>query len=82
MIVRTASDADFIEDVRTLFNNDHDNSAGMGIGDDLGFWETYEGKLLKLDGETARYVRVYTNGNTSDPMNQFTENEVYGRPVE
>jgi hypothetical protein len=82
VIVRTASDADFIEDVQTLFNNDHDNSAGMGIGDDMGFWETYEGKLLKLDGGTARYLRVYTNGNTSDPMNQFTEIEIYGRPVE
>ena len=81
VIIQVADDADFIENVRTLFNNDHDNSAGMGIGDDLGFWETYEGKLIKVDGVKARYVRCYANGNTSDPMNHFTEIEVYGQSV-
>jgi len=35
VIVQVADDADFIGNVRTLFNNDHDNSAGLGVGPDL-----------------------------------------------
>jgi hypothetical protein len=30
--VQTADDPDFITNVRTLFNNDIDNSLGLGVG--------------------------------------------------
>ncbi len=35
VIVQLAGDKDFILDVKTVYNNDHDNSSGMGIGKDF-----------------------------------------------
>lgn len=84
-IVKCADDPDFVTNVKTLFNNDHDNSAGLGVGKDKEYIESNEGKLVdcsKADGGKpvkARYVRFYTNGNTSNEMNHFIECEVYGR---
>jgi hypothetical protein len=80
VIVRVSDDPDFIEGVKTLFNNDHDNSSGMGVGRDKAFVETNQGRLIDAKGVTARYVRVYTNGNTANDMNHFCEVEVHGRP--
>ena len=81
MVVQTADDKDFITNVRTLFNNDHDNSAGLGLGQDKEFWDTYEGKLIDAAGAKSRYVRLYSNGSTADDQNHYTEVEVYGLPA-
>ncbi len=40
VIVQTADDPDFITNVITLFDNDIDNSAGLGIGTDMHYIET------------------------------------------
>jgi len=82
VVVQVADDPDFIENVRTLFNNDIDNSAGLGVGEDMHYTETNEGKLIDTKGVKARYVRLYSQGNTSDDLNRYIEVEVYGRPVE
>ena len=34
VIVQVADDAAFTKNVRTIFNNDHDNTSGMGAGKD------------------------------------------------
>ncbi len=81
VIVQLSDEPDFIVDVNTVFNNDHDNSAGLGIGDNLHYIETYEGKLINAKGIKARYVRLYSNGNTSNDLNHYIEVEVYGRTV-
>ncbi len=81
VIVRVADDPDFLENVRTLFNNDHDNSAGLGIGQDLNYVETAEGKLIDAKGVEARYVRLYSNGNHVNSLNHYVEVEVFGKPV-
>jgi hypothetical protein len=81
VVVQVADDRDFIENVRTLFNNDHDNSAGLGLGKNKEYWETYEGKLIEAKGTTARYVRLYSNGSTADDQNHYVEVEVFGRPA-
>ncbi len=81
VIIQVSDDKDFITNVRTLFNNDHDNSAGMGIGEDWGYFETNEGLLLPAKGVKARYVRLYSNGNTGDDLNRYTEVEVYALPA-
>lgn len=81
VVIQIADDEDFIENVRTVFNNDHDNSAGQGIGRDLEYWDTFEGKLVPLKGQVARYVRLYSTGSTADDMNHYTEVEVFGLPV-
>ena len=82
VVVQVAEDADFVTNVRTVFNNDIDNSAGFGVGKDMHYTETNEGKLIDARGVPARYVRLYSNGNTSDDLNRYTEVEVYGKPVE
>ena len=79
VVVQVADDPDFIVNVRTLFNNDHDNSSGPAVGKDLHYIETYEGKLVDAKGVQARYVRLYSNGNNSNDLNHYIEVEVFGR---
>jgi hypothetical protein len=82
VVVQVSNDPDFIEGVTTLFNNDQDNSAGLGIGKDREYFEMYEGKLIDAKGTKARYVRLYSNGSTHrDPLNRYTEVEVFGLPA-
>ena len=82
VIVQVADDPDFITNVTTLFNNDIDNSAGFGLGKDMHYTETNEGKLIDAKGVRARYVRLYSNGNTGNDLNHYIEVAVYGKPVE
>jgi len=81
VVVQVADDPDFISNVKTVFNNDIDNSAGLGAGNDKHYVETNEGKLIDAKGVLARYVRLYSNGNTSDDLNHYIEVEVYGKPA-
>lgn len=81
VVVQVADDPDFITDVRTIFNNDHDNSSGLGIGNDLHYVETAEGKLIDAKGVQGRYVRLYSNGNNGNELNHYIEVEVFGKPI-
>jgi hypothetical protein len=81
VIVQVADDADFIDNVRTVFNNDSDNSSGLGVGTDREYFETYEGKLINAKGVKARYIRFYSKGSTESALNEYTELEVFGRPA-
>ncbi len=79
VIVQVSPDPEFITDVVTLFNNDIDNSSGLGVGTDKHFVGTSEGKLIDGKGTPARYVRIYSNGNNQNDMNHFIEVEVFGK---
>ncbi len=81
VIVQVSDDPDFIEDVQTVYNNDHDNSSGLGAGEDKNYVETAEGKLIRAGGVKGRYVRLYSNENSSNESNFYIEVEVFGRPV-
>ncbi len=80
VIVQIADNADFTENVRTLFNNDQDNSSGLGAGNDHEFFEKNHGHVVQTDGQTARYVRIYSNGSTDNEQNYYCEVAVYGIP--
>ncbi len=80
VIVQISDDPDFIADVTTIFNNDMDNSAGLGIGMDMHYVDTCFGEIFDARGIRGRYVRLYSNGNTSNDLNHYIEVEVYGRP--
>ena len=82
VVVQVSNDPDFITDVTTVFNNDIDNSAGLGIGKDMHYVETSEGKLIDAKGIKAQYVRLYSNGNSSNDLNHYIEVEVFGKPAE
>ncbi len=81
VVVQVSSDPDFIIDVNTIFNNDHDNSLGLGVGEDLHYVETHEGKLIDARGIEGSYVRCYSNGNTDNDLNHYIEVAVYGKPL-
>jgi len=81
VVVQVSDDKDFIKGVTTIFNNDHDNAAGLGIGKDKEYIETNEGRLIDPKGVKARYLRLYSGGNTSNDMNHYVEVEVYGTPA-
>jgi len=79
VIVQVSNDSSFKSGVKTVFNNDQDNSSQQGRGKDREFFTLAEGKLIPVKGVRGRYVRVYSNGNTGDDQNRFTEVEVWGK---
>lgn len=80
-IVQLADDPDFTTGVQTVFNNDNDNSYGLGVGNDFEYFDEHVGKLIRVDGKTARYVRLHSNGNTANDQNHYIEVEIWGRPA-
>src|SRR5215472_2780298 len=81
VIVRVSDDPNFIENVHTIYNNDYDNSSGLGAGTDKEYFESNEGRLIDAKGVKGRYVRFYSKGSTDGVLNEYTELEVYGRPA-
>ena len=81
VVVQTAGDPDFTTNVTTLFNNDIDNTHGLGVGTDKNYVEKAEGKLIDTKGVKGRYVRFYSTGNSGDEMNHYIEVAVFGKPV-
>ena len=80
VIVHVSDDRDFKKNVTTVFNNDHDNSAGLGVGQDKEYIEVAEGRLFDPKGARGRYVRLYSQGSTANDLNHYVEVEVYGTP--
>jgi len=80
VIVQVSDDPAFKKGVTTVFNNDHDNTSKLGPGKDKEYIETAEGKLFDPNGAKGRYVRLYSNGNTTNDLNHYVEVEVYGLP--
>lgn len=79
VIVQVSSDPEFKSGVTTLFNNDYDNTANMGKGNDKPYVESRYGKLIDAKDTKAQYVRLYSSGNTSNDMNHYIEVEVFGQ---
>ena len=86
VVIQTADDPDLILNVRTVFNNDLDNSSGLGLGRQREYIDDFRGKLIdaknkKGEPVRGRYVRLYSKGNTSNDLNHYVEVEVYGKPA-
>ena len=80
-VIQVSDDKDFLTGVTTVFNNDHDNTAGLGVGKDKEWIEVNTGKLIDTKGIKGRYVRLYSNGNTSNDLNHYIEVEIWGKPA-
>ncbi|MEM0964861.1 MAG: discoidin domain-containing protein [Verrucomicrobiota bacterium] len=80
VVVQVSNDPSFESEVTTLFNNDYDNSSELGKGKDKPYVESRFGKLIDGKGTNAQYVRLWSNGNTSNDMNHYIEVEVFGVP--
>jgi len=81
VIVQVSNDPAFKAGVTTIFNNDHDNSSKIALGKDKEYIEVAEGRLFDPKGATGRYVRLSSNGNTTNDLNHYVEVEVYGTPA-
>ena len=81
VIVQVSNDPSFETGVRTLFNNDYDNSAEQGKGSNKPYVESRFGKLIDAKGVTAQYLRLWSSGNTANDMNHYIEIEVYGHDL-
>lgn len=81
VVVQVSDDKTFSSGVTTVFNNDHDNSSRLGAGKDPAYIETFRGRVIAGGGAQGRYVRLYSNGNTTDPLNHYCEVEVFGEPA-
>jgi hypothetical protein len=79
VVVQLSTDPAFSDNVCTVYNNDHDNSSGFGLGKDKEYIDSHEGLLIDARGAEARYVRLCGNGNTENDLNHCTEIEVYGK---
>ena len=76
VVVQISNDPEFVE-ATTIYNNDHDNSSGLGVGSDLAYIETNHGRLIDGKGTKGRYVRLHSNGNTANDLNHYIEIEVH-----
>jgi len=81
VVIEVSDDKDFLSP-KAIFNNDHDNTSGKGVGRDKVYIEDYQGKLVDAKGVRGRYVRLWSNENTTDESNHYIEVAVYGRAVE
>ena len=79
VVVQIADNAEFNENVRTLFNNDTENKAGQGAGTNRQYFESNEGKLVEAKGAKARFVRLWSRGSTESALNEYTEVEIWGK---
>jgi hypothetical protein len=79
VVVQISDDKDFKTGVTTIYNSDVDNISGQGAGTDFAYVENNYGKMFDAKGAKARYVRLWSNGNTSNGMNHYIEVEVFGK---
>ena len=78
VVIQISDDAEFKKGVTTIFNTDDDNSSKLGKGADKSYVETNNGRVVDAKNASGRYVRLYSNGNTSDELNHYCEVEVFG----
>lgn len=81
VVVQVSDDPAFRSGVSTIFNDDLSNQLGLGVGKNPNYIETYQGKLIDAKGVKGRYVRLYSNGNTTNKLNHYIEVEVWGKPA-
>jgi hypothetical protein len=81
VVVQISDDPEFKKGVVTVFNNDDTNKLGFGEGKDPCYIETHEGRVIPVPGVKGRFVRLHSNGNTSNASNDYVEVEVWGVPV-
>lgn len=84
VIVQIADDENFTQNARTVFNNDHDDSSGLGAGEDTAYIARWWAEIVDTRGPNkrgtrARHVKVYTNGGAADEDTRFVEIAVYGK---
>jgi len=79
VVIQVSTDPEFTANVTTLFNNDSDDSLGLGAGQDQHYIDKAEGKLVDAKGTKARYVRLWSQANNQNDYSHYIEVEVHGK---
>ncbi|MCB1279417.1 SHD1 domain-containing protein [Prosthecobacter sp.] len=82
VIIQVSDDPQFKTGVTTLWNADHDNTSGMGKGKDPAYIETNYGRIIEGRFAKARYLRLWSNGNSANDMNHYVEVQVFAVPAQ
>jgi hypothetical protein len=84
VILQVSDDPEFQTGVTTLYNNDTDDSSGLGVGTDREYFEMKFGRAVPakgVKGVKGRYLRGYTRGSNQSSLNCWQEIEVYALPA-
>lgn len=81
VVIQISDDPEFQKGVTTVYNSDSKNVLGLGAGKDKPYIDTHKGRIFPVNGVKGRYVRLYSNGNTSNENNHYIEVQVYGVPA-
>jgi hypothetical protein len=76
-VIVQLSDTEDFSDATTVFNNDTNNTSNMEYGRDAKFTASSFGKDIVFDPVKARYIRIWSNGNTVNDATHFVEVQVY-----
>jgi peptidoglycan/xylan/chitin deacetylase (PgdA/CDA1 family) len=78
VVVQLSGDSNFEFTSKTIFNNDSDNSLGFGEGTDSEYAESARGKDINFPEKKGRYIRIWSNGSSSNEWNNYVEVKAYG----
>lgn len=79
VVVQLSNDPEFKTDVKTIFNNDTDNSTGLGAGKNKEYYESKEGKTIDFGTITARYLRLWSNGSNVNAWNHYVDIQAFAK---
>ncbi len=82
VVIQASDDPEFKTGVITLWNSDHDDTSGMGKGRDPTYVEANYGRIIEGKAAKARYVRLWSKGNTNNDLNHYCEVQVFAVPVQ
>jgi hypothetical protein len=75
VIVQASTSPTFDKDsTEIIYNNDKDNSSGLGTGENDEYTEI--GLSVSKNGLQAKYIRLYSNGSNLNASNHYSEVEV------
>lgn len=81
VVIQLSDDPEFKKGVTTVYNSDATNTLGLGAGKDKPYIDTHKGRIFPVNAVKARYVRLYSAGNTANDSNHYIEVQVYGVPA-
>jgi hypothetical protein len=77
VLVELSNSSTFATGNTIVFNDDTNNSLGLGTGTDTEYAESSAGSNISFSAVNARYIRIYSNGSSSNTANHYVEAEAY-----
>ena len=85
VVIQTATDPDFTENLYTVFNNDTNNLVGVGAGTDGTYTDLGSGSVFNtftFEKRAARYIRVWAQNTDGRQYSMWEEIQVWSAVIE